>query len=101
MQSSNIRSYRVDAVSKLSGFDEFYGAENMPNVEDVEIGMDTVIHPNTTIKSGVVIGEDCNIGPNAYIREGCKLADKVKVGSFVEIKKAQTNAKIEKSTNKG
>lgn len=55
--------------------------------EDVEIGMDTVIHPNTTIKSGVVIGEDCNIGPNAYIREGCKLADKVKVGSFVEIKK--------------
>ncbi len=56
--------------------------------EDVEIGMDTVIHPNTTIKSGVTIGEDCNIGPNAYIREGCKLADKVKVGSFVEIKKA-------------
>ena len=56
--------------------------------DDVTIGMDTVIHPNTTIKSGVVIGEDCNIGPNAYIREGCKLADKVKVGSFVEIKKA-------------
>ena len=56
--------------------------------DDVEIGMDTVIRPNTTIKSGVVIGEDCDIGPNAYIREGCKLADKVKVGSFVEIKKA-------------
>ncbi len=56
--------------------------------EDVEIGMDTVIHPNTTIKSGVVIGEECDIGPNAYIREGCKLADKVKIGSFVEVKKA-------------
>ena len=56
--------------------------------EDVEIGMDTVIHPNTTIKSGVVIGEDCEIGPNAYIREGCKLANKVKIGSFVEIKKS-------------
>ena len=56
--------------------------------DNVEIGMDTVIHPNTTIKSGVVIGEDCEIGPNAYIREGCKLANKVKVGSFVEIKKA-------------
>ncbi|MCI8482042.1 MAG: NTP transferase domain-containing protein, partial [Clostridia bacterium] len=38
--------------------------------DDVEIGIDTVIHPNTTIKSGVVIGEDCEIGPNAYIREG-------------------------------
>lgn len=56
--------------------------------DDVEIGIDTVIHPNTTIKSGVVIGEDCEIGPNAYIREGCRLADKVKIGSFVEIKKA-------------
>ena len=56
--------------------------------DDVEIGMDTVIHPNTTIKSGVVIGEDCEIGPNAYIREGCKLANHVKIGSFVEIKKA-------------
>lgn len=56
--------------------------------DDVEIGIDTIIHPNTTIKSGVLIGEDCEIGPNAYIREGCKLANKVKIGSFVEIKKA-------------
>ena len=56
--------------------------------DDVEIGMDTVIHPNTTIKSDVIIGEDCEIGPNAYIREGCKLANKVKIGNFVEIKKA-------------
>lgn len=56
--------------------------------DDVEIGRDTVIHPNTTIKSGVTIGEECEIGPNAYIREGCKLANKVKIGSFVEIKKA-------------
>ena len=57
--------------------------------DDVEIGADTVIHPNTTIKSGVKIGEDCEIGPNAYIREGCELANKVKIGSFVEIKKAK------------
>lgn len=56
--------------------------------DDVEIGTDTVIHPNTTIKNDVVIGKDCEIGPNAYIREGCRIADKVKVGSFVELKKA-------------
>lgn len=56
--------------------------------DDVEIGTDTVIHPNTTIKSGVVIGENCEIGPNSYIREGCNLANNVKVGSFVELKKA-------------
>lgn len=55
--------------------------------DDVVIGKDTVIHPNTTIKSNVVIGEMCEIGPNSYIRENCVLADKVKIGSFVEIKK--------------
>ena len=59
--------------------------------DDVKIGMDTIIRPNTTIKSGVKIGEDCDIGPNAYIRENCVLANKVKVGSFVEIKKAVIN----------
>ena len=65
--------------------------EDMDNTyiyDDVEIGIDTVIHPNTTIKNDVVIGENCEIGPNAYIREGCRLADTVKIGSFVEIKKA-------------
>ncbi len=35
--------------------------------DDVEIGMDTVIHPNTTIKSGVIIGEDCEIGDQTHI----------------------------------
>lgn len=55
--------------------------------DDVEIGMDTVIHPNTIIKNNVSIGENCEIGPNSYIRENCKLANNVKIGSFVEIKK--------------
>ena len=54
--------------------------------DDVEIGTDTVIHPNTTIKNDVVIGKDCELGPNVYIREGCKIADRVKIGSFVEFK---------------
>lgn len=54
--------------------------------DDVIIGMDTVIHPNTTIKSGVIIGENCEIGPNAYIRENCVIGDDVKIGNFVEIK---------------
>jgi len=55
--------------------------------DDVVIGMDTVIHPNTIIKDDVVIGENCEIGPNACIREGCRIADNVKIGDFVEIKK--------------
>lgn len=57
--------------------------------DDVKIGMDTVIHPNTIIKSGVTIGENCEIGPNAYIREGCKLGNHVKVGNCVELKKVK------------
>ena len=55
--------------------------------DDVEIGKDTVIHPNTIIQSNVTIGENCEIGPNAFIREGCVLKNKVKIGNCVEIKK--------------
>lgn len=62
--------------------------------DDVEIGTDTVIHPNTTIKSDVKIGSNCEIGPNAYIREKCRLDDNVKIGNFVEIK----NTKVGKGS---
>ena len=36
MQGSQRRSYRVDAVSYLAGFDQYYGAQDMPEVEEVE-----------------------------------------------------------------
>lgn len=64
--------------------------------DDVKIGTDTVIHPNTIIKSGVSIGENCEIGPNAYIREGCKIGNNVKVGNCVELKKVKIadNSKV-------
>jgi len=38
MQAAERRSYRVDAVSHLAGFDEYYGASDMPNVETVDKG---------------------------------------------------------------
>jgi len=81
----------LEILGKLQHMNNGVTIEDMNTTyiyDDVEIGMDTIIHPNTTIKSGVTIGENCDIGPNAYIREGCKLANKVKIGSFVEIKKA-------------
>lgn len=64
--------------------------------DDVEIGTDTVIHPNTTIKSDVKIGANCEIGPNAYIREKSRVSDNVKIGNFVEIKntKVGTGSKV-------
>jgi len=43
MQASNRRSYRVDAVSHLAGFKQYYGAEDMPEVEELDEGH----HPNT------------------------------------------------------
>lgn len=36
---------------------------------EVKIGMDTVIHPGTTITGETVIGEQCVIGPNCDIME--------------------------------
>ena len=54
--------------------------------DNVKIGMDTVIHPNTTIKSGTIIGSNCEIGPNAYIRENSIIGDDVKIGNYVEVK---------------
>ena len=38
MQAANRRSYRVDAVSALAGFDNYYGAQDMPNIEDIDEG---------------------------------------------------------------
>ena len=42
MQGSQRRSYRVDAVSNLAGFDQYYGAQDMPEVEEVEAGRHTI-----------------------------------------------------------
>lgn len=53
---------------------------------DVEIGSDTIIHPQTVIRRGVKIGSQCEIGPFAHLREGTVIEDNVKVGDFVEIK---------------
>lgn len=41
--------------------------ENTYIYGDVEIGMDTVVYPGTTISDGTVIGENCEIGPNSMI----------------------------------
>lgn len=34
---------------------------------DVEIGMDTIVHPGTVIRGKTVIGDDCQIGPNSEL----------------------------------
>lgn len=68
---------------------------------DVEIGRDTVVHPNTHLVGATVVGSDCEIGPDSTIRDatlgaGCRIAssvvtgatleDKVEVGPFSQIR---------------
>lgn len=75
---------------------------------EVEIGCDTVIYPNTTIKGKTKIGSSCeivssvidssiigdnvHIGPFAYIRPGCEIGENVKVGDFVELKNSSIDS---------
>lgn len=47
--------------------------------DDVEIGEDTIIHPNTIIKSGTKIGLNCEIGPNVYIKENSIILNNTKI----------------------
>ncbi len=53
--------------------------------DNVKIGRDTVIKPNTTIKEGAVIGEDCLIGPYVYISENAVIPDGTIIEQFTKI----------------
>ncbi len=53
--------------------------------DNVTIGRDTVIKPNTTIKEGTSIGEDCVIGPYVYISENTVIEDGTIIEQFTKI----------------
>jgi len=53
--------------------------------ENVEVGKDTIIYPNTVIEGGVKISGNCKIGPFARLRSGTTVAQKAEIGNFVEI----------------
>lgn len=52
--------------------------------EDVKIGMDSVIYPNTYIYGNTVIGENCVIGPNVII-ENSVIKDNSNIKAFCVI----------------
>ncbi len=69
---------------------------------DVQIGQDTVIHPNTHLRCGTNIGEDCQIGPDtvlvntrvgnqveiiASLAESAEIADRVTMGPYCHLRK--------------
>lgn len=49
---------------------------------EVEIGQDTVIHPNTYLRGETKIGVGCEIGPNTIITD-CKIGDRCEILSSV------------------
>jgi bifunctional UDP-N-acetylglucosamine pyrophosphorylase/glucosamine-1-phosphate N-acetyltransferase len=68
----------------------------------VEIGLDTVIHPNTYLRGMTRIGEGCSIGPNCFVvdttigdrceiifseTENAILEDDVDIGPFAHLRK--------------
>ncbi len=69
---------------------------------DVEVGIDTVIFPNTHLEGKTVVGRRCRLGPNSIIRdsligdecrleasvvEGATLEAKVEAGPFAHLRK--------------
>jgi len=61
---------------------------------DVEIGMDSIIHPFTIIEGRTIIGQDCDIGPYSHIVES-KIGDNVKVvRSEVEMATIEDNVSV-------
>ncbi len=68
----------------------------------VELGADTVIHPNTYLQGTTTVGPGCEIGPNTLVRdsqigarcvirasvvEGARIEDGVDVGPFAHLRK--------------
>ncbi len=49
---------------------------------DVEIGQDTVIHPNTYLRGETKIGVGCEIGPNTIITD-CTIGNRCEILSSV------------------
>ncbi|RLF43354.1 MAG: hypothetical protein DRN18_00325 [Thermoplasmata archaeon] len=52
----------------------------------VQIGEDTIIHPNCYIRGPVVIGKGCEIGPNVCILPSTSIGDDATIHPFTEIR---------------
>ena len=57
--------------------------------QDVSLGQDTVIWPNTYLGTGSQVGSGCTLGPDTTIRksrigDGCKIVNSIVEGAIVE-----------------
>ena len=68
---------------------------------EVQVGVDSVIHPMTTLSGATVLGSGCEIGPMAVLHdvragqrvvigesrlEGCRLGDDVRIGAYCRVR---------------
>lgn len=77
---SGMRS-RVNRLHLLNGVTMIDPASTYIGM-DVEIGQDTVIHPNTYLRGQTRIGAGCEIGPNTIITD-CKIGNRCEILSSV------------------
>jgi bifunctional UDP-N-acetylglucosamine pyrophosphorylase/glucosamine-1-phosphate N-acetyltransferase len=52
--------------------------------QEVQIGRDTVIHPNVQISGNSIIGSSCTIGPDVVLHE-CRVGDNVVIEPFTNL----------------
>jgi bifunctional UDP-N-acetylglucosamine pyrophosphorylase/glucosamine-1-phosphate N-acetyltransferase len=92
---------RINHVWMLAGVTIINPETTYIEVE-VQIGRDTIIHPNTHLRGQTVIGGDCQIGPDtilmdtyvgdkaaviASVAEGAELSDRVTMGPYCHLRK--------------
>lgn len=76
-EANTIMGKRIVERLMLQGV-TFINAASIYVEDEVKIGRDTKIFPNTILEGKTVIGEDCMIGPNSII-ENCRIGDGCKV----------------------
>ena len=68
---------RVNRMQMLNGITLLDPASTYIGM-DVQIGQDSIIHPNTFLRGETKIGANCEIGPNTIITD-CKIGDRCEI----------------------
>ena len=75
MRSRVNRAHMLKGITMIDPASTYIGM-------DVEIGQDSVIHPNTFLRGETKIGAGCEIGPNSIITD-CTIGDRCEILSSV------------------
>ena len=82
----DLLTINADVLCNLSGSISGKIERNVTMKGSVQIGEDTIIHPNCYIRGPVVIGKGCEIGPDVCILPSTSIGDDVTVHPFTEIR---------------